>query len=80
MKLSAGDPAMVAGTVVAVHGQGFIMSDETASIYVYTSSEPEFAVGNNIVVAGTFDNYYGTLQVKNISVISNDGADEVPAA
>lgn len=78
LKLSAGDPAMVAGTVVAVHGQGFIMSDETASIYVYTSSEPEFAVGNNIVVAGTFDNYYGTLQVKNISVISNDGADEVP--
>lgn len=78
LKLNPGDPAMVAGTVMAIHGQGFIMADETASIYVYTKDAPEVTVGNNVVIAGTFDNYYGTLQVKNISIISNDDATEQP--
>ena len=78
LQLAKGDPAMVAGTVMAVHNQGVVIADETAAIYVYTANAPEFTIGNNIVVAGTFDNYYGTLQIRNITLISNDEATEVP--
>lgn len=76
-ELTAGDPAMIAGTVVAVHANGFIVSDETASLYVYDKNIKP-SVGNNVVIAGTFDNYYGTLQIKNVTLKSNDESEEEP--
>ena len=69
--------AVVAGQVVAKHGNGVIVSDETASIYVY-SPETTLEVGNNVVLAGTFGNNFGTIQIKNIEIKSNDKATAQP--
>jgi len=69
--------AVVAGQVVAKHGNGVIVSDETASIYVY-SPETTLEVGNNVVLAGTFVNNFGTIQIKNIEIKSNDKATAQP--
>lgn len=66
------------GTVMAVHGQGAIIADQTALLYVYTAGAPDFAVGNTIVVTGSFKNYYGTLQIESVDVVSNDGATAAP--
>jgi hypothetical protein len=63
---------------MAKHQSGFIVADETAAIYVY-DNKAEIAVGNNVVISGTFDNYYGTLQVKNITLKKNDNATDAPA-
>lgn len=61
------------GTVMALHQKGFILSDETGTIYVYQNAVPTVAVGNKIKISGTFDNYYGTLQIKTptIEVVEN---------
>lgn len=77
LKSEKGALVSAAGQVVAKHGNGFIISDNTASIYLYGSTLP-LAVGNNITIAGEFDNYYGTLQIKNVSVKANDNATEAP--
>lgn len=66
------------GTVMAIHKKGFILADASAAIYVYTSSEPTVAVGNNLVLSGTTDNYYGTVQIKSPSVDDNDEATAAP--
>lgn len=77
LQAKKGDLVSAAGQVVAKHGNGFIVADNTAAIYVYGSSLP-LAVGNNVTLAGEFDNYYGTLQIKNVSVKANDNATEAP--
>ena len=66
------------GTVMAIHKKGFILADATGTIYVYTNSEPTVAVGNNLVLSGTTDNYYGTVQIKSPSVDENDNATAAP--
>lgn len=66
------------GTVMAIHKKGFILADASAAIYVYTNSEPTVAVGNNLVLSGTTDNYYGTVQIKSPSVDENDEATAAP--
>jgi hypothetical protein len=77
LQSNKGDLVSVAGQVIAKHGNGFILADNTAAIYVYGSTLP-LAVGNNVTLAGEFDNYYGTLQVKNVSVKANDEATTAP--
>lgn len=57
---------------MAVHQKGYIISDATASIYVYANAVPEVKVGNKVTVSGTFDNYFGTLQIKTPVVSAND--------
>lgn len=74
---TAGDEVETVGTVMATHQKGYIISDATGSLYVYTSAAPTVAVGNKITVSGTFDNYYGTLQIKNATVSANDGGTTV---
>ena len=66
------------GTVMAIHKKGFILADATGTIYLYTNSEPTVAVGNNLVLSGTTDNYYGTVQIKSPSVDENDNATAAP--
>ena len=66
------------GTVMAIHKKGFILADATGTIYVYTNSEPTVAVANNLVLSGTTDNYYGTVQIKSPSVDENDNATAAP--
>ena len=56
------------GTVMALHQKGFILSDATGTIYVYENAAPTVAVGNKIKISGTFDNYYGTLQIKTPTI------------
>ena len=65
-------------TVMAIHKKGYILGDATGTIYVYTNSEPTVAVGNKILISGTTDNYYGTVQIKPVSVEENDGATAAP--
>lgn len=66
------------GTVMAIHKKGYILGDATGAIYVFTSSEPAVAVGNKILISGTTDNYYGTVQITSASVEENDGATATP--
>lgn len=73
------DEVETKGTVMAIHQRGFVLGDATGNIYVYTSSAPEVSVGNTIVISGTFDNYYGTLQMKNVTISENDEATAAPA-
>jgi len=68
------DAVETAGTVMAVHKKGYIISDKTGSVYVYLNDVPDVKVGNNVTLTGNFDNYYGTLQVKNPKVSANDNA------
>ena len=65
-------------TVMAIHKKGFILGDATGNIYVYTNDEPTVAVGNKILISGTTDNHYGTVQIKPVSVEENDGATAAP--
>ena len=65
-------------TVMAIHKKGYILRDATGTIYVYTNDEPTVAVGNKILISGTTDNYYGTVQIKPVSVEENDGATAAP--
>ena len=76
--LEPGADAQTKGMVVATHQQGYIISDETGLIYVYTKDVPEVAVGNTVELSGKFDNYYGTLQLKEVTVDSNDNATAAP--
>ena len=62
---------------MALHQKGYIISDETGSIYVYTNATPTVEIGNKVTLSGTFDNYYGTLQIKNATVSENDYATTV---
>ena len=75
---TAGDEVTTEGVVMATHQQGFILSDATGTIYVYTKDVPAVKVGNKIKLTGTFDNYYGTLQIKNSTIDSNDNATTAP--
>ena len=67
------------GTVMAIHKKGYLLADATGrTIYVYTNSEPEVAVGNNIVLSGSTDNYKGTVQITATTVEENDNATAAP--
>ncbi len=66
------------GTVMAIHKKGYLLADATGTIYVYTNSEPEVAVGNNIVLSGSTDNYKGTVQITATTVEENDNATTAP--
>ena len=72
-----GDDVETSGVVMALHQKGYIISDETGSIYVYTNATPTVEIGNKVTLSGTFDNYYGTLQIKNATVSENDYATTV---
>ena len=65
-------------TVMAIHKKGYILGDATGTIYVYTNSEPTVAVGNKILISGTTDNYYGTVQIKSATIEENDNATAAP--
>lgn len=65
-------------TVMAIHKKGFILGDDTGTIYVYTNDEPTVAVGNKILISGTTANNYGTVQIISTTVDENDGATATP--
>ena len=65
-------------TVMAIHKKGYILGDATGTIYVYTNDEPAVAVGNKILISGTTDNYYGTVQIKSATIEENDGSTATP--
>ena len=62
---------------MAIHQKGFILSDETGTIYVYENAQPTVAVGNKIKISGVFDNYYGTLQIKTPTIEVTDNGTSV---
>ena len=78
LKANENDTVNTAGQVMAVYQKGFIMSDNTGTIVVYTSSAPSVKVGNNIAVSGKFENYYGTLQIASPTITANDEATTAP--
>lgn len=51
------------GTVCAVSKSGFVLSDGTDAIYVYTESIPEVVVGDKVGVKGYKDSYGGLPEV-----------------
>lgn len=79
LKSTKGDAVSTKGTVMAIHQKGYILGDATGAIYVYTNSAPTVAVGNNVALSGTFDNYYGTLQIKDAVVSANDKSTTAPS-
>ena len=79
LKSTKGDAVSTKGTVMATHQRGYILGDATGAIYVYTNSAPTVAVGNNVTLSGTFDNYLGTLQIKDAVVSANDKSTTAPS-
>ena len=79
LKSTIGDAVSTQGTVMAIHQKGYILGDATGAIYVYTNSAPTVAVGNNVALSGTFDNYFGTLQIKDAVVSANDKSTTAPS-
>lgn len=79
LKSTKGDAVSTKGTVMAIHQKGYILGDATGAIYVYTNSAPTVAVGNNVALSGTFDNYFGTLQIKDAVVSANDKSTTAPS-
>ena len=78
LKSEAGATVDAKGTVMAIHQKGFILGDATGSVYVYTNAVPEVSVGNNVTLSGTFDNYFGTLQIKSATISANDNSTAAP--
>ena len=59
----------VLGTVLHVYaGNGFILNDGTAGIYVYDKTAPTFNVGDVVRVAGVRGNYNGVAQVQKATL------------
>lgn len=55
----------VKGTVAGVYGQGLLLSDESASILVYTGTATDSKVGDIVTVQGTTSTYGGLTQFGN---------------
>ena len=55
----------VKGTVAGVYGQGLLLSDESASILVYTGTATDSKVGDIVTVQGTTSPYGGLTQFGN---------------
>lgn len=55
----------VKGTVAGVYGQGLLLSDESASILVYTGTETDSKVGDIVTVQGTTSKYNSLKQFGN---------------
>lgn len=59
------------GVVTAVHSQGFMLSDGTGSILVFTKTAPTVAVKDVVTVSGTTSAYQGALQFGNTGLTVN---------
>lgn len=55
----------VKGTVAGVYGQGLLLSDESASILVYTGTATDSKVGDIVTVQGTTSKYNSLIQFGN---------------
>ena len=79
-----GGNVITSGTVMAQYANGFVISDETASILVYQGYNPETAVkiGDNITVEGACEVYSGMAQIADpqITVNSSDNPVSYPDA
>ena len=70
------------GTIVAINGRSFSVQDRGYAMYVYNYAaiDDTFAVGKEVEVNATLQNYSGTFETKTINsaVIKGDG--QMPAA
>ncbi|MBQ7275947.1 MAG: hypothetical protein IJS58_01735 [Bacilli bacterium] len=71
VKLTSGAEAKVAGTIVATYAQGFMVYDGTDYILVYmgTSYEKNYAVGDYVSVSGALGSYKNRNQFTNTCTI-----------
>lgn len=56
------------GTVVAVNQKGLVLKDATGVINVYVGSQPSVAVGDDVEVAGSMDDYNGLAQISSPTI------------
>ena len=79
-----GGNVKTSGTVMAQYANGFVMSDETASILVYQGYNPavQVKIGDNVSVTGSGETYSGMVQIADpeITVVSSDNPVSYPEA
>ena len=59
---TVGETYTVLGTVVAIKSNGFLIRDDTGSIYVYTGGYPGTYMGDIVSVTGATSTYGGAVQ------------------
>ncbi|MBQ9457230.1 MAG: Ig-like domain-containing protein [Bacilli bacterium] len=86
--VKAGDSVELTGTVAAISKKAFVLTDGTASIYVYANAVPaigtgddqvNLAVGDVIKLTGTAAEYHGFVQIGN-SGLAMEKVEGTPAA
>lgn len=61
----------VTGQVTALTTKGFVLTDDTASIYVYLNATPSaYSIGQTVTIAGDVEAYSKGLQFKSSSTIT----------
>ena len=56
------------GTVVAVNQKGLVLKDATGVINVHVNSQPSVAVGDDVEIAGSREDYYGLAQISSPTI------------
>lgn len=72
---AAGDSCYVQGTVAANYAKGFLISDNTGSILVYTGKSSSLAVGTIVTVSDTIATRNGLNQFPASAVVTTVGVD-----
>lgn len=67
----------VEATLVATYARGFLVSDGTGRILVYTGAEAEFAVGDKLTIDGFTSAYAGMIQFGSSATITKTGTTTV---
>lgn len=68
------------GTVVATSGNSFFLQDGKYGMYVYNKATEGIAVGKEVTVTSTIQNYNGTIETKSVSASAVTGYGTMPTA
>lgn len=72
---SAGDSCYVKGTVAATYARGFVITDKTGAILVYTGAASTLTPGTLVTVRDTIATRYGLNQFPTSAVVTSLGID-----
>lgn len=67
----------VEATLVATYARGFLVSDGTGRILVYTGATPEYSVGDQLTIDGFTSEYAGMIQFGSSADITKTGSTTV---
>lgn len=67
---AANDDVIVEGQVTALSGKGFVVTDDTGSVFVYSNQNESsnYQIGQNVTVSGSISFYNKSIQIAPTSV------------